>query len=1312
MNTDDGQLDFDVYFNNKQFNKAVDESEKRVKGFSSAVVAEGDKIDDAFKITAENLRIQRDVIAGLESDLKALDAQIKKVGPGKVEQDLMRQAAAVRAELQGEKDALTKLEAEFKKTETKARSFRTELRETREELIRMEQAGKRGTPEYTALQKKLGDLTDAMSDAQAQANVLANDEKGFQGVVSTMSGLTGAISAAQGAVGLFVGENENLNKIMLKVQSLMAITIGLQQVAVMLNKDSYFSIVVLTKAKEVWAAVNLKVATTLGISTVAAQALMATLTLGLSVAITAVVVLLSKLVSGASSARKELKAMNEAIADGAYKAVAAVEQLSLEYNALGDNMKAKEKFIDDNQERFKELGISITNVKDAENVFINNKDKFVESLVFRAKALAATDLATQKYKEALEKQLKLEKMPETTEIIYNDPATGKGKKYTKKNKDYTKLKAEQDELEKAGLDLFKKAAEFTAQEKVILADIGVSAENIVQGSIAEVENKITKLKEKLKNAATEKDRKELRKQIADYEKVLEKMDPKEKASLQDEKKKAEEELRKQMKEQGDLRRELTTKERETVIASMQDGMDKELEQLKFEHEQKLEEIRKYGEKLLEVQNEIAKQEWIKSGNKASDFKPSTDLNASDQAVIKSMTDTEKARYSTANEGVYDALLDKYKTFDDQKKDIDKAYFDEYARLLLLMTDENAEEIKGKIKVLKNVYKGEITDLQKSILKDFKLDGLLTDASGYIMDKVKEVLPFFHSISEASLSELKTIQGILNNIKIPDSVIEELKAKGVDVKLLEELINNLKKAAEEGSGQVETKILDKYVRAAMLFGEALSKSGDEFVQKMGGLVSQIGSTIGTVFSKDASGFDKASAIVGLAITVGNYLKSIREDKENKALNAQKKVTSEIAKQVSYETEINKLYEERRAMQHDSVFLGKDYAAVMSDAMSNISKYNTQLGETLSSLYSNAVFSADGEAKRRLFGTKTGTYEFSLLDILKNAQPKDDTQNTHDWLMSVFEGGWTSAIQAAAKGDWMKAAGTILDPAGIFGGYANSKARINAFENLSKSVSEALKAMGKSVSDFSTMSTQDMLDFFTLMEKSGNITDEGTKKLLASAKEQMEQIKKAQEEMKAAIGEIAGSIGQTIEDILEDSFRNGFGYGPEQAKKAATEISKILEDMLSNMIYQQAFAALYKDLQAGMEASFGANGDKSWIDEFKTFMSGIPAAAAMFNEGMTEAQKAAKAAGFDLWGKDTTKKSSLIGAAQALTEQTGSAIVGQANAMRINQAEALNVLRNSLLALNKIADNTSHLIKLNDILNALKSQQTDPLRGQGL
>lgn len=88
------------------------------------------------------------------------------------------------------------------------------------------------------------------------------------------------------------------------------------------------------------------------------------------------------------------------VATTAGENIAAYQRLAREYNALGDNMNAKKKFITDNQDAFHELGFSVNGVTDAENLFVKNTDAVVNALVARAKAAAyeqeITD-ATQRY---------------------------------------------------------------------------------------------------------------------------------------------------------------------------------------------------------------------------------------------------------------------------------------------------------------------------------------------------------------------------------------------------------------------------------------------------------------------------------------------------------------------------------------------------------------------------------------------------------------------------------------------------------------------------------------------------------------------------------------------------------------------------------------------------------------------------------------------------------------------------------------------------------------------------------------------------
>lgn len=175
---------------------------------------------------------------------------IKKVISARKEMN--RAAAETADELAAEE---RRMKEEAKATEESAKSqtsLRQRLREVKLELVELEAAGQRGSAEYRALQDEAAALTDAWGDAQAQANILANDQRGMQGIISGLTGVSGAFTAAQGAVSLFAGENEHLQAIMLKVLSLMAITMGLQQVQQTLNKDSAFSLVTLNGLKEWW----------------------------------------------------------------------------------------------------------------------------------------------------------------------------------------------------------------------------------------------------------------------------------------------------------------------------------------------------------------------------------------------------------------------------------------------------------------------------------------------------------------------------------------------------------------------------------------------------------------------------------------------------------------------------------------------------------------------------------------------------------------------------------------------------------------------------------------------------------------------------------------------------------------------------------------------------------------------------------------------------------------------------------------------------------------------------------------------------
>lgn len=138
-------------------------------------------------------------------------------------------------------------------------------------------------------------------------------------------------------------------------------------------------------------------------------------------AVTAAIALLVKKIKKLKEDLNVVIELNKTTA-GAAEQIVILSLLSRKYKELGDNVKDKKQFLTDYADAIGNTGIEIKDLNDAEDVFINNTDKYIESLKKKAKAQGAYNLLVKKTENYLEERAELEaklankvsRLPETT----------------------------------------------------------------------------------------------------------------------------------------------------------------------------------------------------------------------------------------------------------------------------------------------------------------------------------------------------------------------------------------------------------------------------------------------------------------------------------------------------------------------------------------------------------------------------------------------------------------------------------------------------------------------------------------------------------------------------------------------------------------------------------------------------------------------------------------------------------------------------------------------------------------------------------
>ena len=352
----------------------------------------------ANKSLTDKITEQKAVVKQVEADVRALQKAYEKAAPGNAQSAALAELNAAKKALEEDKAILAELTAEQEKNKESNKRLSRQLRELQNDMARMRLNGEQNTEEYRQMAEKAAQLSDTLGDLRAQTSILANDDANLQGFISGVNGLSGAFTTATGVMSLFASENENLMKVQARVQSVMAITMGLQQLFNALNKDSAFRLVTVTKVKNLLTAANYRLATSLGISNAAATALMATLTLGLSVVITGLIVAWNKYSDAQEEAARKAQERVEIESQGRAEMIKTRFEIDTTRESLknftGSKEEEKKKCEEMNRKYGEAFGYYDT-VAQWYDVLTQKAEQYIQMLFLQAKAQALVNKAVE-----------------------------------------------------------------------------------------------------------------------------------------------------------------------------------------------------------------------------------------------------------------------------------------------------------------------------------------------------------------------------------------------------------------------------------------------------------------------------------------------------------------------------------------------------------------------------------------------------------------------------------------------------------------------------------------------------------------------------------------------------------------------------------------------------------------------------------------------------------------------------------------------------------------------------------------------------
>lgn len=677
--------------------------------------------------------------------------------------------------------------------------------------------------------------------------------------------------------------------------------------------------------------------------------------------------------------------------------------------------------------------------------------------------------------------------------------------------------------------------------------------------------------------------------------------------------------------------------RQQNIDLKEDSYEKEVEQINLNYDRLIAENDKRRKDMIEALKDNKVNEWLNKNPKATkvqqeNYRNSLNLTDKDlSATQKTQLDeydaiAEKQR-ANAQKGLYAKLLGEFQDYETRRTQIN-ADFDKKRKDLESMPadtkgrEQAIEELEKKRKEsIKSVNDEEISKMRESSTLFIDLFGDAADKSdkeirkiitetedllSYLKDtKTSEITPNFGFSTE----QLKALKASPEQIKAITEQLERLKqaAKSSNpFKQLAEDLKNLFSKNKDGKGESTEAKLKKLGASASetadLIGGITGKLSDMFEaagnQGMADAMDAITDAMSSV-SNIGKGFSQGGIVGGITAAAGEAIGFVTKAFQASARHAEalKKIQQEItAQQRAYNLA---LLEEKLAFEQASTVFGDlDYTKAVN-AVEVLREAYERLNSELKGTDAQQKKYRDGF---NIFGTKL----FDYSEIKKAYAGLADIQiKTGHKKTGLFGWGKGKDIYSSILNVYPQ----LIDSAGNF----NRK--------LAESIINSREFSGEGKE-----ALQNMIDLYDKAEE-------------------------AARQLKEYLSGIFGDLGDNMSDALVDAFKNGTDAG----KAFGDSISKMLENIGKQMIFQTLFSGIIEDANNKMldvmkDQSLSADQKfKHYVDILNFMTTQILGQQDTFNDLMSTYQGMAADKGINLFGNSDEQNASANGISSITYEQ---------------------------------------------------------------